>query len=602
MPRDTHERAPNVIDGSAAPHRSCVPCVVGAPGSGTALLRRLLEAQPALGRLPSHLAPGYDSKMQPQVGIATTAKSLEEEDLGGEGALPALAQACPDLRVIHVIRDGRDCYAHRRETEWAGSPASLPTPEQDASQWVEAVTALRRDGAQASALLEVRYEDLILHAADTLERIRMFLGLSQALLGKLPTADDAQVQRWRETLLPHEITRFEAVAGPLLSECGYPTSSELQAQGDEATSRAFAERSLAALQRRDYVEAKYWATRALREDPVSPQRQHSLLSLAEWVEDLPVQWCMEFARDTALISRFEKSLQVWRGEPLDAAHRLFIWRTHRDLGADLRYSAILSNLGDRVAHCTVAVDGRLIPLLRRRFPALDIIPDTADPPAGTAYHASWELLGHFFLPGSHAMPGRPWLEPDPGRVAALAHGGAPAWRRPRVAIAWYSSNERKDLPSPAMWKPVLEVPGIEWVCAQYDAEQAGISELKCVGRPVRVESIDLRQDIDGLAALLASCDLLVSISGSQVHLAGGLGVPAWVVMRETPLLSWPLGNETSCWYPHTRCHWVRDESWELAMPALARKLQRWVWRWRIRHAWHALKNELNGRAGHASRE
>lgn len=591
MSREINFTAPFGVDGLVSLHGRCDACVVGASGSGVALLRRTLEAQAALGRRPQPVALSA-ALMAPQ-------KSPQGEHGVGEAALSGLLREHPGLRIIHVIRDGRDCYAHLRQVGQLGPPDGLLTPECHAIQWMDAVRSLRRDAVIAPAYLEVKFEDLVLHAADTLERIRIFLGLAQPRVANLPVGNATQVQRWRETLLPDEVARFEAIASPLLGECGYPSSFVLHAHCDEEVSRTYLGHSLAALKRRAYGDAKHSATLALRAQPHSPECQHSLLSLAEWGEDLAVQWCMDIARDTALATRFENRLQAWRGETLDATHRLFIWRSHRDLGADLRYSAILANLGARASYCTVAVDARLVPLMERRFPELAIIPDTAAPPAGTAYHASWELLGHFLMPSPDAMPDRPWLEADPRRVTAGALGRHSLWRRPRVAIAWHSSNDRKDLPPLETWKPLLQVPGISWISAQYNADHAGISELERAGGPIRVESSDFQQDLEALAALLVSCDLLVSISGSQVHLAGALGVPVWVVMREVPLLSWPLGKDACCWYPHTQCHWVRDESWEVAMRALARRLHRWSWQWRLRRGWAAVK-ALNLPAGRRS--
>jgi ADP-heptose:LPS heptosyltransferase len=112
-----------------------------------------------------------------------------------------------------------------------------------------------------------------------------------------------------------------------------------------------------------------------------------------------------------------------------------------------------------------------------------------------------------------------------------------------------------------------------FISAQHNAEP--------LGKKVRIEPIDLFEDLDGLAALLKSCDLLIAISASQVHLAGALGVPTWLVIREEPQLSWPLGNERTIWYPSVRCRWVKDGmDWDTAMRGMANDLRRWRAAWR----------------------
>ncbi|MEI7780751.1 MAG: hypothetical protein WCJ18_02360 [Planctomycetota bacterium] len=66
-------------------------------------------------------------------------------------------------------------------------------------------------------------------------------------------------------------------------------------------------------------------------------------------------------------------------------------------------------------------------------------------------------------------------------------------------------------------------------------------------------------------------------------MAGALAVPTWVVMRERPHLSWPLGCETTNWYPRTRCHWVlNDDDWEPGMRRIADELRAWTAAWRRR--------------------
>jgi hypothetical protein len=142
---------------------------------------------------------------------------------------------------------------------------------------------------------------------------------------------------------------------------------------------------------------------------------------------------------------------------------------------------------------------------------------------------------------------------------------------------WHSINADKSLPPLGSWRHLLAVRGIEFVSAQHGADPRTIPEWRPLGGRVRLEKVDLHEDLDGLAAVLRSCDLLIAISASQAHLAGALGVPTWLVVREQPQLSWPLGSEKTIWYPGVRCVWVRGEAdWDPAMQRLADDLRAWV--------------------------
>jgi hypothetical protein len=51
------------------------------------------------------------------------------------------------------------------------------------------------------------------------------------------------------------------------------------------------------------------------------------------------------------------------------------------------------------------------------------------------------------------------------------------------------------------------------------------------------------------AAALRQMDLLVTVDTSVAHLAGALGVPAWVMIQYSPDWRWLLKRDDSPWYP-----------------------------------------------------
>ena len=54
------------------------------------------------------------------------------------------------------------------------------------------------------------------------------------------------------------------------------------------------------------------------------------------------------------------------------------------------------------------------------------------------------------------------------------------------------------------------------------------------------------------AAVLANCDLLISADSAVVHLAGALGLPAWVLLKAIPEWRWGLYGDSSYWYDSLR--------------------------------------------------
>ncbi|CAK22542.1 glycosyltransferase family 9 protein [Synechococcus sp. CS-197] len=119
--------------------------------------------------------------------------------------------------------------------------------------------------------------------------------------------------------------------------------------------------------------------------------------------------------------------------------------------------------------------------------------------------------------------------------------------------------------------------GVEFVSIQ---KGAGSEQLRLDG-PLRfVEgqaAVSASMDFIDTAAVLANCDLLISADSGVVHLAGALGLPAWVALRHVPEWRWGLHGERSPWYPSLRL--FRQPShgdWNSVMEALLNAWQQKV--------------------------
>ena len=73
-------------------------------------------------------------------------------------------------------------------------------------------------------------------------------------------------------------------------------------------------------------------------------------------------------------------------------------------------------------------------------------------------------------------------------------------------------------------------------------EATGIDVLQCA-------SVDNREDLDGLAALIEACDIVVSITNVTVHMAGALAKETWVLLPYVANFWWDLERTDSVWYP-----------------------------------------------------
>jgi len=78
-------------------------------------------------------------------------------------------------------------------------------------------------------------------------------------------------------------------------------------------------------------------------------------------------------------------------------------------------------------------------------------------------------------------------------------------------------------------------------------------------------------DYSDTAKIVKSCDLIISVCTSVVHLAGALGVPTWVMVPSKP--AWRYGVEgRMVWYKSVRLYRQR-ESWLPVVEVIADDLR-----------------------------
>ena len=91
---------------------------------------------------------------------------------------------------------------------------------------------------------------------------------------------------------------------------------------------------------------------------------------------------------------------------------------------------------------------------------------------------------------------------------------------------------------------------------------------------ISYSDIDNYSDIDGLAALIQICDLVVSIDNSTVHLSGALGKKTWVLLPYSSDWRWGLDSQESNWYPSLKLfRQERAGDWSQVFIKLSEALQ-----------------------------
>jgi hypothetical protein len=156
-------------------------------------------------------------------------------------AVDVVLRLFPDAQLIHLVRDGRACFASLRQLEW-WERSALTTM----TTWTLAQQELNRAGRKLppGRYHRLRYEDLLADPGRQLERLCAFLGedFDPAMLDFGAAAadivpdrkawhdrtkgglDTGRADAWRDALDPDELGLFEHVAGRALRVEGYELS------------------------------------------------------------------------------------------------------------------------------------------------------------------------------------------------------------------------------------------------------------------------------------------------------------------------------------------------------------------------------------------
>ncbi|OYD80727.1 tetratricopeptide repeat protein [Azospirillum brasilense] len=330
--------------------------------------------------------------------------------------------------------------------------------------------------------------------------------------------------------------------------------------------------------------AERWCRRALAVEPGHPAAAFNLGLLDLARGRLETGWAGYDARFRAReLSGAARAVPVpaWEGED-PSGLRLLVW-AEQGIGDEILFAGCLDELIARAAAVVVECDRRLVPLFARSFPRADWRPAPADPEApcaGIDRHAAMGSLPRWLRPRFDRFPSRPsFLTADPERAAHWRERVDALGPGLKVGIAWRSglmTAERRGAYAPlGAWAPVFALPGVVFVTLQYGDCAAEIAEAeRRFGVTIhRWDDLDLKDDLDGVAALMTALDLVITPASSVGELAGALGVPVW---RFGPRGDWTaLGTGVRPWFPSMALIPAPPgEPASGALPMIARRLAR----------------------------
>jgi hypothetical protein len=149
--------------------------------------------------------------------------------------------------------------------------------------------------------------------------------------------------------------------------------------------------------------------------------------------------------------------------------------------------------------------------------------------------------------------------------------------RVRIGICWqgnptFAADRQRSIPL-KHFKALADIPGTQLYSLQKGVGTGQLKDWAAV-----IKSFDGLDESAGAfvatAAIMAGLDLVITSDTALAHLAGSLGVPAWVALPYVPDWRWLLEREDCPWYPSARLfRQTRNGQWHDVFERMARELR-----------------------------
>lgn len=201
------------------------------------------------------------------------------------------------------------------------------------------------------------------------------------------------------------------------------------------------------------------------------------------------------------------------------------------------------------AHRAVRLEGRLT----RFCPFMEDLAEAEGIKAD-----AWVPMASLLAQYRHSLADFPdtrgYLKADPARVAHWKSQLEALGPELKIGLHWKSlvltGVRSRYFSSFERWKPVLTTPGCRMINLQCGDVSDDLAAAQAAGVEIWTPPIDLRNDLEDVAALSVACDLVVGPGIAGTNLAATTGARTWLIHAPD---DWHLmGTDRYVFYPHVR--------------------------------------------------
>lgn len=244
--------------------------------------------------------------------------------------------------------------------------------------------------------------------------------------------------------------------------------------------------------------------------------------------------------------KYEHKLKRWHGE--DLSGKKILVSAEQGIGDQILFSSCLADLISKAEHVVVEVEPRLVSLFARSFPKAEIKPYELQAEGGVkTFKYGWDVKGlDYAIP---QMSIYRYLRAD---IADFANDGASLlvdtdlatlWAKRvasaatglKIGLCWSGRRNNKarikQYSSLDQWGKILSQKGVSFFNLMYEncADEISEAEAEFKTKIITFDDLDYKDDIEGVAALTAEMDVVISAPSAPAIIAAGVGVETIVL-------------------------------------------------------------------------
>ncbi len=273
----------------------------------------------------------------------------------------------------------------------------------------------------------------------------------------------------------------------------------------------------------------------------------------------------------------------WDGSSLEGKS-ILLWG-EQGLGDETRYASLIPEMLGKGADVSIECTPRLTELFKRSFPSARVYdyPYIAAETGKVEFDFQCPLpgLGRYLRPTVETFSSQPdaYLVADPDRVLFWRDRLSSIGPRPKIGINWRSMHVGNKwahyYADSTELAPIMTIEGVDFVNLMYDSTDEELTEFEALYGVTLWDwaDIDMKNNIDDVAALNTNLDMVVSCLSSVSEMSGALGIPTlgFIGDRNDAVM---MGTGNAVWYPNTTYYAKnRRESWLSVFEKIASEIR-----------------------------